>query len=219
MPISEYPEKPELGFAPNAIVRVSGPMAVLDLAIRAKKLGEPLADGERIPDDFGSDIMPPEALGEDEIFDDDDDGLDDEDEEELMRLISSIGERASVKEAEYYVSEASLTVEDDIITLIYPEIDDIRSITEVSFDINSPNVVSIVHTGDTPYIFVIEEDVRHVCIAGGGNAPEMIIVGKRVINELNSDGGELKLEFSIESPLIPRASASINYTVKLTETE
>lgn len=221
MPISEYPDKSDRRFISNAVVRVSGPMAVLELAMTAKKLGEPLDDGESIPEDLGDIAMPPEALGDDEIFDEDydDESLDDGDEDELFRLISSLGNRASVKEAEYYVSEASLTERDGSLVLSYPELEAASALTEVSFDIEAPNVITIVHTGGTPYIFVIEEDVRHVCVASGGNAPELVIVGKRVKNDLTREGGELKLEFSIESPLIPRASASINYTVKLTETE
>lgn len=215
MPIAEYPAKTPRGFAANAVVRVSGPMAVLDLALGNGKIGEPLITGEHIPSDLGSSAMPPEALG------DDDDYFDEEDEsEEIFRLISALGEKATVKEAEYYVSEASLVSHDGMLTLIYPEIDgESESYTEISFSFEQPDVISIVHTGKQPYIFVIEEDVRHVCIANGGNAPEMIVVGKSVKNGITRDGGELKLEFSIESPLIPRATASINYIVNLTEAE
>lgn len=72
-------------------------------------------------------------------------------------------------------------------------------ITSISFDTGDRGIISIIRSGQMSHSFVIEKGVRHNSVYTTPYGPlEMCVYGKKVENELTSEGGRLYIDYSVE---------------------
>ena len=71
--------------------------------------------------------------------------------------------------------------------------------TSISFDASDRGIVSIIRSGQLSHSFVIEQGVRHFSVYKTPYGPlEMCVRGKKVVNELDENGGRLILDYAVE---------------------
>ncbi len=73
------------------------------------------------------------------------------------------------------------------------------SLTQVTYRTDEPGVISIVRSGDTSSMYVIEEGKRHLCqLRSGPYALEVTFYGRKVVNTISDGEGEIFLDYSVE---------------------
>lgn len=74
------------------------------------------------------------------------------------------------------------------------------SVTSVNFNTNEPGLVTLMRTGAFRMAMVFERGARHICTYMTPYMPiEMVVVTKKLENNLTESGGELVCEYSIEA--------------------
>ena len=127
--------------------------------------------------------------------------------EEYMRSYLEAGDES--EEFEYdetayeMTAEGVMKLEDGILSVTYPEPEENgmgASETRISFDISSPQSVTMSRTGIISTAMVFDEKIkRHICSYDTGIFPiEFCVCTKGVTNGITKGGGILKLDYVIE---------------------
>ena len=74
------------------------------------------------------------------------------------------------------------------------------SVTSVNFDMSERGLVTLMRTGNYRMVMVFERGVRHICTYQTPYMPiELCVATRKLENSLGADGGELYVEYSIET--------------------
>lgn len=108
-----------------------------------------------------------------------------------------------VEESEYTMECDGLLTEDSgRLCLLYtepPAEDGEKCQTEITFEADSPNCVTINRTGEARTSFVVKEATRTVSVYNTPFGPlEMCIWAKKVSNSIGTDGGVLTMDYTVE---------------------
>lgn len=74
------------------------------------------------------------------------------------------------------------------------------AVTSVNFNLSEPGLVTLMRTGAYRMAMVFEQGKRHICTYQTPYMPiEMSVLAKKLENTLTEDGGELRVEYSIDA--------------------
>ncbi len=74
------------------------------------------------------------------------------------------------------------------------------STTSLHFDASSPELVTLMRTGEFRVAMVFESESRHICVYQTPYMPiEMCIATRKLKNTIGESGGELEVRYSIET--------------------
>ena len=136
-----------------------------------------------------------------------DDNFTSKDADALTNFMREIFE--SDDDATEVYTEGELFINDNMLEVRYREPKEVTgmgpAVTSLSFDMDSPGIVTITRRGYVYSTLVIERGVRHTCAYNAsGTAPFLIYtMAKRVDNKLTADGGELNMTYMVETQAGP----------------
>lgn len=120
------------------------------------------------------------------------------------------------------VTDGSIRVERDAFTVSYKEHEKMgfsNSTTSLSFNPSSPNVITMIRTGDASSAMLFDPSAnRQICSYDTGIMPiELAVNTKNVRNSLTESGGSIFLEYTVEMRGIKTQHTQMEFKVKRTE--